>query len=305
MNEPVLNQSALETNPSSRKSVKRHKVHRWLTVFRENRIGMLGAFLFFLFALISTIGPIVYPYDPMEFGSGGAVLQPPSAEHWLGTDDMGRDVLGALISGSRTSLGVGVLATGITMLIGTLVGICAGYFGGKIDTLLMRFTEIFLVLPWLPLMLVLAALLGTSIWNIILVIGITSWSSTARIVRAQALSIKERQFVERARAIGASHFTIMRRHIFPNVFPLIFANTILVSAVAILSETSLSFLGMGDPTHPSWGMMLHYAFTSGAGSMGAYWFLLPPGLCVVAVVLGFTFLGYAFDELFNPKLQRR
>ena len=154
-------------------------------------------------------------------------------------------------------------------------------------------------------MLVLAAILGSSIWNIILVIGLTSWAGTARVVRAQALSIKERQFVERAKSIGADDRHIMVKHILPNVFPLVFANTILVSAVAILSETTLSFLGMGDPTHPSWGMMLHFAFESGAASVGAFWFLLPPGLCVVAVVLAFTFLGYAFDEILNPKLERR
>lgn len=304
MTEPVIKPTVPPTLKGMKHGLRNRKLLHLITVFRKNPVGLLGVIIFAGFTLVALVGPIVYPYDPSSFGSG-KVLHPPNSSYWLGTDDMGRDVLGALIAGSRTSLGVGILATAITMLIGTMIGINAGYFGGRTDSLLMRFTEIFLVLPWLPLMLVLAALLGSSIWNIILVIGLTSWSSTARIVRAQTLSVKERQFVERAKAMGASDFYIMRKHIFPNVFPLIFANTILVSAVAILSETSLSFLGMGDPAHPSWGMMLHYAFKSGAASIGAYWFLLPPGLCVVAVVLGFTFLGYAFDEIFNPKLQRR
>jgi len=169
----------------------------------------------------------------------------------------------------------------------------------------MRITDVFLVLPWLPLMLVLAALMGASIWNIIIVIGLTGWAGTARIVRAQTLTIKERQFIERARAIGSGDWHIMIKHVMPNVFPLIFANTILVTAAAILSETTLSFLGMGDSTRPSWGMMLHFAFEAGAASNGAYWYLLPPGLCVVLVVLSFTFMGYALDEILNPRLRRR
>jgi peptide/nickel transport system permease protein len=218
---------------------------------------------------------------------------------------LGRDVLGELIYGTKTSLEIGVLATLISMVIGTVIGISSGYFGGRIDAFLMRFTDAFMVLPWLPLMLVLAALLGSSIWNIIMVIGLTSWAGTARLVRAQTLSVKERQFVERARSIGASNLYIMRKKILPNVFPLVFSNTVLVSAVAILSETTLSFLGMGDVTRPSWGMMLHYAFEAGAVSIGAYWFFIPPGLCIILLVLGFTFLGHSFDEILNPNLRRR
>ncbi len=266
---------------------------------------MTGAVILSIFILIALFGPLVRPYDAMDFGEAGDVFAPPSPGHPLGLDDMGRDVLGALIAGSRISLMVGILATLISMILGTTIGIISGYFGGRIDVLLMRFTDVFLVLPWLPLMLVLAAILGSSVWNIVLVIGFTSWAGTARVVRVQTLSVKEKQFVERARAIGSGHTHIMVRHILPNVFPLVFANTILVSAVAILSETTLSFLGMGDSLRPSWGMMLHFAFESGAASIGAFWFLLPPGLCVVAVVLGFTFLGYAFDEILNPKLKSR
>lgn len=289
----------------AKKEAKLRKIRKFIENFKANKMGMIGAIILGIFLFLAIFGPAVHPYDPMKFGTAKDVMAPPAPGRILGSDDMGRDVLGGLISGTRISLTVGILATVISMFVGTIIGVASGYYGGKIDIILMRFTDMFLVIPWLPLMLVLAAILGSSIWNIILVIGLTSWAGTARVVRAQALSIKERQFIERAKSIGADDRHIMIKHILPNVFPLVFANTILVSAVAILSETTLSFLGMGDPTHPSWGMMLHFAFESGAASVGAFWFLLPPGLCVVAVVLAFTFLGYAFDEILNPKLERR
>ncbi|HHU68827.1 MAG TPA: ABC transporter permease [Thermoanaerobacterales bacterium] len=290
---------------NAKKAARKRKIRKFIESFKTNKMGMIGAIILGIFIFLAIFGPIIYPYDPMQFGTAKDVMAPPGPGRILGSDDMGRDVLGGLISGTRISLAVGILATIISMVVGTIIGVASGYYGGRTDAILMRFTDMFLVIPWLPLMLVLAAILGSSIWNIILVIGLTSWAGTARVVRAQALSIKERQFVERAKSIGADDRHIMVKHILPNVFPLVFANTILVSAVAILSETTLSFLGMGDPTHPSWGMMLHFAFESGAASVGAFWFLLPPGLCVVAVVLAFTFLGYAFDEILNPKLERR
>lgn len=279
--------------------------NHFLKVFINNKMGKVGLFIFVAFILIASIGPVIVHYDPQSFGEKADVLQPPSMAHWLGTDDLGRDVLKAIIAGSRVSLIVGILATCISMVIGTSVGILSGYAGGQVDNVLMRLTDIFLVLPWLPLMLVLAALLGASIWNIIFVIGITGWAGTARIVRAQTLSEKERQYIERARSIGASDLHIVWHHIFPNVFPLIFANTILVTAVSILSETTLSFLGMGDVSRPSWGTTLHFAFESGALSNKAYWYFLPPGLCVLMLVLSFTLMGFALDEIVNPKLRER
>jgi peptide/nickel transport system permease protein len=272
---------------------------------KKNKLAMTGMLILVFFLLVAILGPILVPFSTMEFGKVEDMLLPPSSLHFFGTDDMGRDVLANLISGARISLLIGVLATVISMFIGTLVGILAGYFGKGIDNLLMRISDFFLVIPWLPLMMVLAAILGTSLWNIILLIGVTGWAGTARVVRAQTLSVKERQFVERAVSIGAGSFHIMLKHILPNVFPLVFANTVLVAAVAIISETTLSFLGLGDPTMASWGMMLHYAFEGGATAAGAYWYYLPPGICVVLVVLAFTLLGYAFDEILNPKLRER
>lgn len=285
--------------------LRKKKLKEFFTLLRKNKKGMTGCAILLFFTLAAIFGPLMIPFSPMEFGEVSDILQSPSSAHPLGTDDMGRDVLAYLVAGSRISLLIGVLATFISMLIGTVLGISAGYFGRAADQVIMRITDFFLVIPWLPLMIVLAAILGTSIWNIILVIGITSWAGTARVVRAQTLSIKERQFVERTVAIGAGSRHIMVRHILPNVFPLVFANTILIAATAIISETTLSFLGLGDPLSASWGMMLHFAFETGAASIGAYWFYLPPGLCVVAVVLGFTLTGYAFDEMLNPKLKGR
>ena len=254
---------------------------------------------------MAIFGPYLVSITTLSVDGVTKMLHPPTQGYWLGTDDLGKDILAGVIIGSRVSLLVGVAATAISMTIGTLIGIVSGFYGKTVDAILMRFTDVFLVIPWLPLMLVMAALLGPSLGNIIFVIGITSWAGTARIIRSQTLSIKERPYVERARAIGSGDAHIMFYHILPNVFPLIFANTVLVAAIAILSETTLSFLGMGDPTQVTWGMMLHFAFSMGAVSFGAWWWLLPPGICVVLVVLSFTFIGYALDEVLNPKLRRR
>lgn len=283
--------------------LKKNLVSFWDT-FRQNSMGLTGLGIMVFFAFMALVGPMLVTYTT-SVEALDKILLSPSTTHWLGTDHMGKDVLAGVIMGSRTSLLVGIAATAMSMVIGALVGIVSGYYGKAVDSVLMRLTDVFLVIPWLPLMLVLAALLGPSLTNIILVIGITSWAGTARIIRSQTLSIKERPYVERARAIGSGDIHIMARHILPNVFPLVFANTILVAAVAILSETTLSFLGMGDPTHVSWGMMLHYAFERGATTLGAWWWIIPPGLSVVLVVLGFTFMGYALDEISNPRLRRR
>lgn len=268
-------------------------------------MGLIGLAILTFFALMAILGPYLVSISTLTVDGVTKVMHPPTEGFWLGTDDLGKDIFAGVIIGSRVSLLVGVAATAISMIIGTTIGIVSGFYGKTTDALLMRFTDVFLVIPWLPLMLVMAALLGPSLGNIIFVIGITSWAGTARIIRSQTLSVKERPYVERARAIGSGDTHIMFYHILPNVFPLIFANTVLVAAVAILSETTLSFLGMGDPTQVTWGMMLHFAFAMGAVSFGAWWWLLPPGICVVLVVLSFTFIGYALDEVLNPKLRRR
>ncbi len=284
--------------------LKKNLVSFW-SIYRRNTMGLIGLVILTFFALMAIFGPYIIDITILSVDGVTQVLHPPTSQYWLGTDDLGKDIFAGVIIGSRVSLLVGVAATAISMIIGTVIGIVSGFYGRSVDALLMRFTDVFLVIPWLPLMLVMAALLGPSLGNIIFVIGITSWAGTARIIRSQTLSVKERPYVERARAIGSGDGHIMLHHILPNVFPLIFANTVLVAAVAILSETTLSFLGMGDPTRVTWGMMLHFAFSMGAVSFGAWWWLLPPGICVVLVVLSFTFIGYALDEVLNPKLRRR
>jgi len=233
----------------------------------------------------------------------GGVLEPPSKEFPLGTDDNGRSVLTLLIWGSRVSLAVGLLATALSMLIGTLVGLMSGFFQGWPAAVLFRFAEWFLVIPFLPLAIVLATVLGRSLLNIAVVIGVTSWASTALLIRSQTLSIKERPYLERARVLGAGRWHQMTRHVLPNVMPMVFANTTLTVAIAILSETTLSFLGLGDPTRVSWGSMLEDAFSVGAITTGAWWFFIPPGVCVVLVVLSFTLIGQALEAVFDPRLK--
>ena len=290
-------------------------------VFRRNRMGMLGLIILLAFVImavlpaqimwvLSVIGGWDYPYGPFdEVATVGMGLEP-SPEHWLGTDLRGNDILARTIYGAQVSLTVGVVATAVSMGLGALVGLLSGFWGGWRDEALMRVTDVFLVLPWLVLMIVLAAVLpgGASVGKIILVIGITGWSSTARIVRAQVLSIKKRAFIERARAVGSGDLHIVRKHIFPNVFPLVFANSILTVALSILSESTLSFIQLGpDATQVvTWGNMLDDATTKAhAIENGLIWWVIVPGMCIVLVVLGFTFVGYAFDEIFNPKLRKR
>ena len=278
----------------------------WKT-YRKNKLGMLGLYVLIFFAFVAIFAPFLADKQGLEATCpcNGKPFSPPSAEFPLGTDNFGRSVLTLTIWGSRISLAVGLFATAISMLIGSFVGIVAGYRGRTTETILMRLTDWFLVIPFLPLAIVLASVLNRSLGVIILVIGVTSWPSTARIVRAQVLSVKTRPYVERSRALGASGWHLNLRHILPNVGPLIFANTILTVAIAILSESTLAFLGLGDPLSISWGTILDFAFSSGAAYAGQWWWIVPPGLAIVFVVLAFTLCGFALDEILNPKLRER
>lgn len=278
----------------------------WAT-YRKSRLGMIGLVVLILFIAVAVFAPLIADKAGLDptCPCTGEPLQPPSLRFPFGTDNFGRSVLTLTVWGSRPSLIVGFFATVISVAIGAVIGIVAGYFGGKPETILMRLTDWFLVIPFLPLAIVLASVLGPSLFVIIVVIGITSWPSTARIVRAQSLSVKTRPYVERARALGAGHWHLTSRHILPNVGPLIFANTVLLVAIAILSETTLSFLGLGDPLSTSWGTTLEQAFSAGAASAGQWWWLVPPGLAIVFVVLAFTLCGFALDEILNPKLRKR
>lgn len=268
-------------------------------------MGLVGAAMLLIGLAVAIFAPWLAPHDPKEpvRVTIDNIYASPSPEHLLGTDDAGKDVLSNFIYGARVSLLIGFVASFIAIFIGGTVGIIAGFYGGRIENGLMRFTDILLVIPDLPLMLVIIALTKPSLRNIILVIGILGWTSTARLVRAQTLSVKERKFVMRARAIGAGNLHIIRHHIFPMVLPIIVVNAVLVISGAIIGESSLSFLGLGDPTTLSWGQMLNFAFTRGAMSAGAWWALVAPGFGILWLVLGLTLFGQGLEQIFNPRLE--
>lgn len=263
--------------------------------------GRFGLAIVGLFIFIAVFGKAIAPYNPDA--SSLDVLAPPSIHHLLGTTENGSDVLSQVLVGARVSIVVGFAAAAISAILGSAVGLVGGYFGGWTDRSLDALENWFLVIPTLPLMIVLARILSPSLTVLIVVIGLTSWAGTGRIVRAQVLTLRERAFVERARALGAGNGYVIRKHILPNTLPLIFANTVLIVAVAILSEAALSFLGLGDPTRISWGTMLENAFESGAPSAQAWWYVIPPGLCITVLVLAVSILGYLFEEHVNPRLR--
>ncbi|MBK7894057.1 MAG: ABC transporter permease [Candidatus Promineifilaceae bacterium] len=273
--------------------------------FRRSRMGLIGLFMFLVVVLMAVFAPAIAPYDPKEVVrvTIDDIYAAPSAEHWLGTDDAGRDVLSNFIYGSRVSLIVGFFASFISIFIGSFVGIVAGFYGGRAENILMRFTDIMLVIPDLPLAVVIVALTKPSLWNIIFVIGALGWTGSARLVRSQTLAVKQRKFVLRARSIGAGNMHIIRYHILPMVLPLIVVNTVLVISLAILNESTLSFLGLSDPTALSWGQMLNFAFTRGAMSARAWWALVMPGLGIVWAVLACTLLGQGLEQVLNPRLE--
>ena len=295
-----------DTARSLRWTRRRRALRQFVDTYRKSTMGMIGLVIMILFIAMALFGPLLVDHSRLSVSSPpGRPFQPPSAQFWFGTDNWGRSVLDLIIYGSRISLLVGFAATVFTMLLGAGIGIFGPYYGGHVDSAFNGITNWFLVLPWVPLAIVLTAVLGPSLFNIIFVIAITSWAGTARLVRAQTLSVKERPFVERARALGSSDWHLITRHILPNVFPVIFANTILTVALAILAETTLSLLGLGDPTRISWGGIIDEAFNAGALSAGYWWWLIPPGVMIVLVVLAFTMCGYALDEVINPKLRSR
>ena len=270
--------------------------------FRHDRGGMAGLIILAIFIVVAILAPLLIPADALNVTKAtGERFDGPSLAYPLGTDEDGRSILLLLAYGTRISLTVGLAATLVAMVIGTAVGIMAGHFRGIGSHTLVGVTDWFLVIPFLPLAIVLATVLGPSTLNLLIVIGITSWAGTARLIRAQTLSIEGRPYIERSKALGAGNWHQMTRHVLPNVFPLVLANTTLTVAIVILSETTLSFLGLGDPLAPSWGAILDSAFSSGAVSQGAWWYVLPPGICVVLVVLSFTLVGRAMERIVDPR----
>jgi peptide/nickel transport system permease protein len=282
--------SATEPAPPRRTGVFR-------TVLREHKSAAAGLVILVSFVVVSAIAP----YSTAE--SSCAVFEPPSGSHWLGCDDGGVDMLSLLMRGGQTSLVVGFTATLVSMLIGGTVGIVSGYFGGWIDVVLMRVTDFLLVLPDLVLAMVIAAVWGPSLFHVILVIGLLEWTSTARIVRAEVMSLRERAYVKRARGLGASHTRVIVRHILPQAGPLLIANTVLTVSVAIYLETALAFLGLEDPSVTTWGTILEHAFARTAISSGAWWAIVPDGFVIAAVSIGCFLLGRAIEDALNPRLK--
>jgi peptide/nickel transport system permease protein len=252
-----------------------------------------------LFVLIAVLSPLLAP-DPKA--QVGAVFEAPSRAHPLGTDGGGADMVKLLIAGTRVSLIVGFAAAVVSALIGGSIGLLAGFFGGKLDTILMRFTDYVLVIPDVPLMIVAAALFGRNLTNIVLIIGVIYWTTTARLIRSQVTSVRERVYVKRSRALGAGNARLVSKHILPQVAPLLIANTVLLVAYAIFAETFITFLGLGDPSLISWGRLIENAFTDDALLNDAWWAIVPPGVAVACVVLACTMVGQATEDSLNPRL---
>ncbi|MBC9711756.1 ABC transporter permease [Streptomyces sp. TRM66268-LWL] len=301
---PLAEKAATAKSPRALKAARmRRSLARFWKEYRTHRSGLWGLAALILIALIAICAPLLVGADSESVTDApGQAMEDPSGEFPLGTDQFGRSVLALLVWGSRVSLTVGLLAAFLCVAIGTVVGIVAGHFRGWYATVLMRVTDWFLVMPTLVLAIALATVMDRSMWTVILAIGITTWPTTARLVRAQTLAVESRPYIERARALGGGHGHIMLRHVLPNVMPLVLAQTTLVISSAILTESTLAFLGLSDPTVTSWGGMLQDAREAGAVSAGHWWYLAPPGLAIALVALAFTLCGRAVESVLNPRL---
>lgn len=263
--------------------------------------GKIGLILLAVFLVYGVAGYLAYENPPAAGQTVEDRFRAPSVDYLLGTDNLGRSVWEQLAVGAGISLAVGVAATAIAVLIGSIVGITSGYIGGRFDQFAMGITDMFITVPALPLIIVLAAVLSRGLPTIIVVIGVTSWAVPARLIRAEVLSQRERTFILRAKAIGMRPLHIMWTHVLPNVAGIVLANAILLTAAAILTEAVLAFLGLGDPSLISWGKMLQNAFSSGATSLGYWWVLIPPGLLITLLVLSFTLVGNALTDVIDPR----
>ncbi|PZG88346.1 ABC transporter permease [Streptomyces sp. NTH33] len=282
---------------------RRTSAARFWKQYRTHRAGVLGLTTLVLCVLVALTAPLTVGADVRSVTDApGGPLESPSARFPLGTDQFGRSLFGLVIWGSRVSLLVGLLAAALSVAIGTLIGITAGHFRGWYATVVMRITDWFLVMPTLVLAIALATVMSRSLGTIVVAIGVTTWPTTARLVRAQTLAVESRPYIERAKALGGGHWHVMSRHVLPNVMPLVLAQTTLIISSAILTEATLAFLGLGDPTGVSWGGLLQDAREAGAVSSGDWWYLVPPGIAIAVVALAFTLCGRAVESVLNPRL---
>ncbi len=284
----------------------RNKAVEQAKIVSRSKLALLGIFIIMSFTLMAITAPVIAPYEMgerhlAEDGSWKS-LESPSAEHPLGTTDSGYDVLSQLIWGSQIAMFVGYLGAFMVAVIGTSVGVVAGYYGGKVDEGIMRLVDILYGLPFIPFVIVIATIFGASVWNVIFGIALLYWLSTARVIRSEVLSIKEKPYIEAAKAAGASNLRIMGVHIVPNILPLVALYTAIAVGYSITAQASIAFLGFGDPEVASWGVMLQRVFVQQA--LHAWWWLIPPGLSITLVVLGAYLAGRGYEEVINPQLQK-
>jgi peptide/nickel transport system permease protein len=307
-----VSEASMRTSKKKRGPKATYRIERFRenwAVFRESLLGKMGLFLLSIFALMalsSFIPPLIDPmYNPMT-GVDPQISHSvgPSLRHWLGTDFIGRDILSQLLAGARVAFMVGISAAFMSIVLGTTIGMVAGYAGKMVDSVLMRFSDMIMVMPTLLVVLILSSLFGQlNIWTIVLLIALFRWPGVSRVIRAQTLSLKQRPFIDAARVAGASHFRIIFRHIMPNVLPLALLYMTFRVTSAIVIEAALAFLGFGDPGTVSWGMMLQWVWKTGHMFKAPYW-LLPPGICISLITLSFYMLGRAMDEVLDPRLRK-
>ncbi|PXF52641.1 MAG: ABC transporter permease [Candidatus Methanophagaceae archaeon] len=276
-------------------------LNRFWNAYKESRLGLIGLAILLFFVTLAVFAPYIAPYDPHEMFKP---MEHPGSDHLLGTNDIGQDILSELIYGARVSLFIAFFVSVVSGIIGTAFGLLSGYFE-MFGFFLMRIVDAFLAIPRLPLIIVIAAFMRPSIWNLIFIFIILGWPITTRIIRSEVLSLRTRNYVEAARMVGAPDTYILMKHILPNVFPLLVVRLIIEASHVIIAESSLSFLGLGDPTAKSWGMILHYAFVYPTIFISDLWmwWMLPAGLCITFTILSLTFIGYALEELVNPRLR--
>jgi peptide/nickel transport system permease protein len=305
---PSTQTSNISVKPFKRFPTIERLLEGW-EVYKENLIGKIGLTLLFIFALMAVCSFFTPLIDPMYHPMTGVDPQIshstwPSWRHWLGTDFIGRDILCQLLAGARIAFMVGISAAFMSIFLGTVIGMIAGYAGKIADTLLMRLADMIMVMPTLLVVLILSSLFGQlNIWTIVLLIALFRWPGVSRVIRAQTLSLKERPFIEAAKVTGASHFRIIFRHILPNVLPLSLLYMTFRVTSAIIIEAALAFLGFGDPSTVSWGMMLQWVWKTGHMFQAPYW-LLPPGICISLLTLSFYMLGRAMEEVLDPRLRK-